>query len=554
MLSSHRRVKILTHSVLCDILHGGEMFQNRRECVEFLKDIGFLIDFNELELYHGRNRGEDEVGEWRVDLQFNNGGNATGNRNVNNRSTLYLGDMSVASEFADARALMNGGKAEVHRIVSDDKNAVFINLHFQSKKLSNDNLTKFYKALKELSQFGVTELAPVRFEQREIASTIVSELKKISSNRDFIYFHENDIRKAIANLRRDGVALDDGLVYQLAESFNARRLMMSSPTLGLSNYMKGNSSIYYNAIDKANGDDIKINLDWVASWLVNNHVIGEKVKVWSATLHKTVDTYAVFDKEKINTQKVVGDKLQSMIYEFGEITDILEGFTSNDWLFDKLSDMSPKETMKLFRTSKPLAQVMDMDAGLWEGFTVGEHTESVLRVLEDSFNGDIPEKLMPFMKVLIMSHDFGKGFEKQGRQDINTRTLLPAFHKALGITQECTNLMDFLIFDSQQYTTAYYVKKNKYAMSRLNIEAQKALSQYLGREATEGEVRGLVGIAKVLQTCDSGAYTRYGVTRDTRLGVSYNNGNNRFTESMEEPKDVRNVKQRLKDDMGIEEM
>ena len=58
-------------------------------------------------------------------------------------------------------------------------------------------------------------------------------------------------------------------------------------------------------------------------------------------------------------------------------------------------------------------------------------------------------------------------------------------------------------------------------------------------------ISALYTISIIIQTCDSGAYTRYGITRDEKDNFKYYNGNDRFTKSMKLPTDLRGKKQRL---------
>jgi len=96
-------------------------------------------------------------------------------------------------------------------------------------------------------------------------------------------------------------------------------------------------------------------------------------------------------------------------------------------------------------------------------------------------------------------------------------------------------LLLYIIGDSQAFTTSYYVEKNAKAIEELRNNMAKTLKIALNRDLSDGEISGLVDICKILQTCDSGAYTRYGVTRKEGTKFYYYNGNDRFTKGFDLP-------------------
>ena len=58
------------------------MFKQHNDSLQVLIDLGFLIPVSRLTLYHGRARELDETDDWKVNPQFNNADNATGNQNI----------------------------------------------------------------------------------------------------------------------------------------------------------------------------------------------------------------------------------------------------------------------------------------------------------------------------------------------------------------------------------------------------------------------------------------------------------------------------------------
>jgi hypothetical protein len=65
--------------------------------------------------------------------------------------------------------------------------------------------------------------------------------------------------------------------------------------------------------------------------------------------------------------------------------------------------------------------------------------------------------------------------------------------------------------------------------SRLEDSCRNAFHKAFGRMATDKEIKGLKKICTILQSCDSGAYTRYANVNEGNIHVS--GANDRFTES-----------------------
>ena len=203
--------------------------------------------------------------------------------------------------------------------------------------------------------------------------------------------------------------------------------------------------------------------------------------------------------------------------------------------------------MKLLNYMKKIlnyGELFEAKARNWEGFTIGEHTETVLRVFEDTFENSVPQDLCPFIKFIIINHDIGKGlaYYRGTNQEYENENECKRLFSKLNVSKKVQDLLLYLIIHSQYYTTSYYVKGNHLALKGLYNECQKVLKEYMGVPPSANEIRGLMSICKILQTCDSAAYTRYAITRDEKRGVYYKNGNDTFTESFDKPKDIRGRK------------
>ena len=115
-----------------------------------------------------------------------------------------------------------------------------------------------------------------------------------------------------------------------------------------------------------------------------------------------------------------------------------------------------------------------------------------------------------------------------------------------GMDPKMAGLMKYIIGESQFYSTQYFIKGDESIFQEWQESSKLALTEYLGHEPTGEQIFGLQSVARVLQTCDSGAYTRMGITRDDEHNIYYYNGNDVFTGSMMEPKDLRGRAQTLR--------
>lgn len=84
------------------VLSGGEQGEIS-DAIEVLREIGLLEPVAELDVYHGRVESLDEAGKWTIDPNFDNAGNNSGNRNVNQRPTLYASGFDEALKFGQQR-------------------------------------------------------------------------------------------------------------------------------------------------------------------------------------------------------------------------------------------------------------------------------------------------------------------------------------------------------------------------------------------------------------------------------------------------------------------
>ena len=296
---------------------------------EILIKYGVLIRFSDLELFHGR-VNDDSLGEdWKVDPNFNNADNNTKNLNINKISSLSVGDYSVAKEFADARLKKEKNKgdnkdlsAKIYKIASTDKDAVIVNHNFRFDKLSDSEKQEVYQAIKVLKGFGISEAVPYKFEERQLHTFVADRAKKYLAQSGEGFFTKESIDFIYNELKKDVPPIRKELVFDVLSAYNTRTL------IGMPKYLK---YVIYEYVEASQRDTLNvggypINEKYVAAWLANNHIVGYSMSVDSATLRKRIDMCSLFDLEKINTEKAVGERYQQIMECFDGVTTMINDF------------------------------------------------------------------------------------------------------------------------------------------------------------------------------------------------------------------------------------
>jgi hypothetical protein len=73
-----------------------------------------------------------------------------------------------------------------------------------------------------------------------------------------------------------------------------------------------------------------------------------------------------------------------------------------------MSIAKPRDIMQDAQRVPGYEQIFAGSAGVWEGFTLGEHTETVLRNFDETYADRMPVGLLAPMRLAILTHDIGK--------------------------------------------------------------------------------------------------------------------------------------------------
>lgn len=532
------------------------------EAIENLERIGIFTPMSNLELYHGRDPSGDKE-EWSVKSDFSNSGNNTGNWNVNAIDALNTGDFVTARDFAVERTLRKIRKDRaidydqwsikkrefrrsieegeipigVHRIISSDPNAIII-----SSEYSKSEQERISQAIIPLLP-KILEGSPVDFKYRDTVPLFLETINEDFNRKNKGYVSQEEIPQILEKLKlriqqsnNPQAFIDEDFVKQVAGSINSRFLLRFTPVSLIHKFAISKSDTFKAAFSSETGDIIRqlpINRDFIARFLKSNHIVGLKTRVDSATLDRNISNTILFDLTKVNTVEKIKQKEQTFEKVFGEFSQemnkSLESSKSHP-LVKLLSEnyyASPEEIIEEAKKVTGFENHFDKDAGNWEKFTLGEHTETVLRMFDETYADVLPAKLLPIMRLIILTHDLGKPEAAQmGRKSEQKEFNIKEgsrFLNELGIENNLKELILGIIGQGQEITSDVFVKKNKKS-NELRQYSRELLDKIkkVGSGSLEGEEMAIYFISFMLQNSDSGAYTDYAVTR-RRGGLWFRN-------------------------------
>lgn len=528
------------------------------EAREKLESIGLFIPMDKLELYHGRDPNGDKE-EWSVRSDFSNSGNNTGNWNVNAIDALNTGDFATARDFAVERILhklrersgldpfqfstkreeyrrqIRAGEIpiEIHRIISSDPNAIII-----SSEYSKSEQERISQAIIPLLP-KILEGSPVDFKYRDTVPLFLETVNEDFNlkNKEYISQAEipqilEKIKSIIHQSRNPEAVVDEDLVKHIAGSVNAKYILKFNPLRSIEYYTTSKKESW----DINRGDithQLPINRDYIARFLRSNNIVGLRTNLESGTLQRKISNTILFDLTKVNTEEKIKQKEQTFEKVFGEFSQemnkSLESSKSHP-LVKLLSEnyyASPEEIIEEAKKVTGFENHFDKDAGNWEKFTLGEHTETVLRMFDETYADVLPAKLLPIMRLIILTHDLGKPEAAQeGKKNEQKGFNLKEgsrFLNELGIENNLKELILGIIGQGQEMTSDVFVKKNKKS-NELRQYSRELLDKIkkVGSGSLEGEEMAIYFMSFMLQNSDSAAYTDYAVTR-RRGGLWFRN-------------------------------
>ena len=521
----------------------------RDEAIHKLVELGMMKYVKDMDVYHGR---AGNGSGWKVNPNFNNAGNNTGNRNVSKISVLYTSELDVAKRFARARRTQVNPQTEIYKIVPQSSDYVIFDTTFDIKNLTTRQITEFQHAMRILTQVPILKLSPIQFEYRGAYPYIKKEIQRKFAQLEYGLFKDGDINEICNNLInnpnviryfKDKFKLIE-CVTQIISASNSKRLMNLVPSAHLDKVLNDEGRMLL-VTPEGSEFTVKTSNQYVLALCRELGIIGVKGYVRSATLHDNIEVVEFFNLKAVVTEQQLQDTTNENNERFSEISPKINGIFADQEVNKFFQEASSGELMQYIYQNEKLKEMFSKSSGVWEGYTVGQHTEAVLEFLDNYKLEQIPKEMLPIIKIAILAHDIGKGYaidrnsEWRGKHKQANKSFARELFTELGIDSKYWGMLDFIFAEGQEFTSQYYfgrsaqdaIAQQKDEISRnMFLECQKVLRQTFNANPSMNEIKALQKLCIVLQHCDSGAYTRY-ATINGGENLYYHGGSDNFTSS-----------------------
>lgn len=517
--------------------------QMRREAIKVLVELGACYYMKDLDIYHGRANRDGK--KFHV-LRLNNANNGTGNMNVSDLDGLYAGTYEIANEFAEERVWGTAVK-EVHKIVGINEDDAIFNTSFKTTDLGIEDCKKFYNAMRVLTNFDVSHEIPINFKHKKLFETIIIPVLQETNAPLVNYYEEESVLKKIKE-RAKSVKYDileqelEKIALDYIHARNTRYLLRRRPIQTIKGTLrKRQEDLVHKDVpmpfveftDGGYGEAYRISSSYLSAWLANNHIVGYKSVVHSGTLGKNIESYHLIDISQIMTERDYGEYLQKISY----LERVADGKFSN--IFNQeveefFRSANGEELIEFVGQDEACKQLFDKSAGIWEEWTVGQHTASVIDFFNQYYADSLPDNMHTIMKLAFLVHDIGKGATRLGEnhKEASLRLADKLFDSLNIDNSSLREMIKFVIGEGQEYTTNLLLKN----LEDKNIQLRKfdkACENVVRRVFKYGisryEIDMLRNMCLILQFCDSGAYTYYAKIKEGNVYVT--GGNECFTNS-----------------------
>jgi len=457
---------------------------------------------------------------------------------------------SIEDKAALRRNIAERYRVEAHEISSADSDAVLIDFGFDSSKLPDKDKKLYSQALAALAP-NITDGSPLAFEDRDAATPFVHALNRLGK-----YYVEEDDVKVIAD--DAGISLRAAL--QLSSAYNAKQITLIQPGYLIAKLLDNREDIITEALG-VNGRTaaVPINLEYAQRFMERSHIVGARHNTTSATLDRSINTVSFIDLDKAHTVDSLEIGRQATANRLGAIATTLSEVTvgvqeqNRHPLVKMLEDVhvKPEKLVQAAQEIPGYKAIFDADAGNWEGYSLAEHTETVLRNFDESFADAIPVELLKPMRLAILVHDIGKSVaassgEKHLQKQYNERQA-DDFLDEIQIDDKMKQLLQAVIGRGAELAFAIDIRHEgesaELAMKNLALDTLKVF--YHSEHVTEAQITGFKEMCRMLQICDGGAYTSMAITRPGRGNGRYRNAPT-FNASFAEPVDSGKRKLKLR--------
>ena len=270
----------------------GVVNSKKEKHINFLKKIGFLLNYNDLDLYHGRSQTADE--EWHIRTDVDNSSSVEKD-NIMGIPCLCVASYDVAENYARGTSLGGrNGVMSVYKIVSTDEDSLIAIEKFNVNKLSPNDTIKFFQAIQALTQGSLNGF----FKKLNISDMIILEIKRLCGNSKLISQTDEEI--IFNNLLNEGFEIDTKLINKIVGAINSKILFNKLPVITVSDFVfleKGKRDYV-----TSGGEKYSVNHELIKYIMDVNNIIGLKKKVFAGI---NDDIVYVFNLSKIISSELI---------------------------------------------------------------------------------------------------------------------------------------------------------------------------------------------------------------------------------------------------------
>ena len=379
---------------------------------------------------------------------------------------------------------------------------------------------KVTEALLQILPARISEVLPFAFEDRHR----IDQLAETFMAKTGSYISGSEIDQAI---KANPPSHAQGL-RQIATSINARIFLLLNP-IEAANQMMDSPDEGFEIQFKH--QPIPISSDYIKSAFQSLGVVGLIGDMNSGTLKERVDgVVSLFDLEEVDKAELIQEQKQEAISQMWQTGEALQAALAGDSPLLKLLNnnlhASPQAVVETAALVDGFKEIFEASTGVWEGFSLAEHTETVLRNYADYFADSLPVPMQNVLKLALLTHDLGKpivrahNIRDKSLEHVSNIHWSAKFLEKIGLGDKAIKYIHHLFEANQEYA-AIYLDSSSSSFEPIRARAKVALEQ-IDVRATAEAIEGFLKATSILFACDSGAYTAKATTRNER-GQSYRN-------------------------------
>jgi hypothetical protein len=427
--------------------------------------------------------------------------------------------MDPDEKKAKTDSIRNDHEIQLHQIVSSDPDALIFNRGFSFDGLDDAYSSKLHAALAAL-RISVSEGSPIAFDERHSVAPLIALVKQLDQQSDSPFISEASFTDLVRN---DAVNKDEAL--KIVGAVNARMAALADPG-ALINVLLHNDGdeamMDFKPSDDTDVMKVPINLEYVKRYLQHSHIVGYSDIMDSVNINKIFKAVMLFDLDKAHTTDSLEHERAAIDQTFDAISGVigqLERDIPNGGLLSILDNpyVKPQTILKQAQMIPGYEAIFQADTGNWEGFTLAEHTETVLRNLDENFANSLPVGMLRMLRLALLVHDIGKPAASKNHemhlQKKYNHEQAGAFLTALGLKDELQLFILSMIGDGEEIAARLQIRRDPSAQQELEDYAAHVIETTSGQPSSHKAVIGYVELCKIVQICDGGAYTDMAVTR-----------------------------------------